>query len=67
METGFAEVAGVASGNRIGVRRHHGEVGQRTCADESHRFVERMEGHEQWIEDDHREQSSGQFEEERDL
>ena len=55
------EVDGVASRNRIGVRRHHCEVGQRTCADESHRLMERIEGHEQWIEDDHREQVSGQF------
>ena len=46
-----------------GVRGHHREVRQRTGVDKFDCVMEHDEGNEEWIKDDHREQSSWQFEE----
>ena len=54
---------GVASRDWTGVCGHHREVRQRTGVDKFDCVMEHDEGNDEWIKDDHREQSSWQFKE----
>ena len=57
---------GMAARGRIGVRGPHREIGQRNGFDKLDGVMEHTESDEEWIEDDQRERSSGQFEGQRD-
>ena len=54
---------GMTSRDWTGVCGHHREVRQRTGVDKFDCVMEQNEGNDEWIKDDHREQSSWQFEE----
>ena len=54
---------GVASRDWTGVCGHHREVGPRTGVDKFDCVMEHDEGNDEWIKDDHREQSSWQCKE----
>ena len=56
---------GVSSRDWTGVRGHHREVRQRTGADKFDCVMEHDEGNDERIKDDHRGQSSWQFQEQR--